>query len=41
VKSLSQVEEFMAAGADIFGSSSAITIYREFNEKYPGRADLA
>jgi len=41
VKYLSQVEKFMAAGADIFGSSNAITIYREFNEKYPGRADLA
>jgi len=41
VKSLAQVEEFMAAGADIFGSSSAMAIYREFAEKYPGRTDLA
>lgn len=40
VKTLSQVEDFVAAGADIFGSSSAIEIYKEFVDKYPGQTDL-
>jgi len=40
VKNLSQVENFIRAGADIFGSSNAIGIYKEFVEKYPGCNDL-
>ncbi len=40
VKNLSHVENFIRAGADIFGSSNAIGIYREFLEKYPGYNDL-
>lgn len=40
VKSLSQVEDFVKAGADIFGASRAIEIYDEFNVRYPEHDDL-
>lgn len=41
VKTLAQVEEFLDAGADIFGSSSAIAICNEFATTYPGKQDIA
>ncbi|MFO7882862.1 MAG: deoxyribose-phosphate aldolase [Kosmotogaceae bacterium] len=40
VKSLSQVEDFVQAGADIFGASRAIEIYDEFVERYTEYDDL-
>lgn len=40
VKTLSQVEDFVKAGADIFGASRAIEINDEFNERYPKYDDL-
>lgn len=41
VKTLAQVKEFLAAGADIFGSSNAIAICEEFAATYPGAMDIA
>jgi len=34
VKTLPQVEEYLDAGADIFGASASLSILNEYNEKY-------
>ncbi|TVQ37650.1 MAG: deoxyribose-phosphate aldolase [Spirochaetaceae bacterium] len=40
VKTLEEVRQFLAAGADIFGSSSAIAICEQFRRSYPAAVDL-
>jgi deoxyribose-phosphate aldolase len=34
VKTLTQVEEYLDAGANIFGASASLSILNEYNEKY-------
>jgi deoxyribose-phosphate aldolase len=34
VETLTQVEEYLDAGANIFGASASLSILNEYNEKY-------